>query len=76
MHGYHLNGQNVFKKKEQLCTKQHDLCQNFIFYSNETWIFEFDDMDIFITNKQQIFFFRTDRVSLLGLKTKKSVDMF
>ena len=68
---YHLNVQSILSKKEQLRTLVHDLGPNCIFCFTETWLCEFDDINVFNPEKERYCCFRSDRISPAGTKTKK-----
>ena len=68
---YHLNVQSILSKKEQLRTLVHDLGTNCIFCFTETWLCEFDDINVFNPEKERYCSFRSERISPAGAKTKK-----
>ena len=67
---YHLNVQSILSQKEQLRTLVHDLCPNCNFCFTETWLCEFDDINVFNPEKERYCCFRSDRISPAGMKTK------
>ena len=61
---FHLNVQSIFSKEEQF-TLVHDLGRNCNFCFTETWFYFLNP------DKERLCCFRTDRISSVGMKTKK-----